>query len=135
MGFTRRATTACFVIFLAYTIVTPSLTSAAAANTAPFSRNLQLWDSGSSVRALQQFLNVQGYLMADSGPGSPGHETTTFGPHTLQSLARFQRGDVPKCEGERLGELYTGEKFWWSAHGNWKRGSCGLDATCITDAG
>jgi peptidoglycan hydrolase-like protein with peptidoglycan-binding domain len=68
----------------------PQLTLAAAPNTTNLSENLQLWSTGDAVRALQQFLNVQGFIVAQSGPGSPGEETTVFGTHTYQALLQFQ---------------------------------------------
>jgi len=62
----------------------------------PFTTNLQLWDTGPDVQSLQQFLNVQGFVVAQSGAGSPGHETTTFANHTYQALLRFQAAhDLP----------------------------------------
>ncbi|WP_410051963.1 peptidoglycan-binding domain-containing protein [Bradyrhizobium sp. SZCCHNRI1009] len=70
---------------------------AAATTTFQFSRNLQLWETGPDVLQLQQFLNAQGFLIAQSGPGSLGDETTLFGPHTYGALVRFQaaRGPPP----------------------------------------
>jgi len=32
---------------------------------------------------------------------------------TFSSMLSAHRSDVPKCEGERLGELYTAEKSGW----------------------
>jgi hypothetical protein len=90
MDFTRRAAIVCFVFIAAFSAATSGTASVATANTAAFSQNLQLWDSGNAVLGLQQFLNTQGYLLAPSGPGSPGHETATFGTRTLLSLKRFQ---------------------------------------------
>jgi len=58
---------------------------------AEFSRNLTLGSRGDDVRALQMFLNARGFLVASFGPGSPGQETTYFGPATARSLAAFQR--------------------------------------------
>jgi peptidoglycan hydrolase-like protein with peptidoglycan-binding domain len=42
------------------------------------------------VRALQQFLNARGFIVAADGPGSPGEETDLFGGLTRAALARFQ---------------------------------------------
>ena len=55
-----------------------------------FSQNLSLWEHGSEVQQLQHFLNAQGFLIARSGPGSPGHETTLFGILTYRTLLRYQ---------------------------------------------
>jgi hypothetical protein len=74
----------------AITLAMPQLILAAAPNTTNFSENLQLWDTESSVLTLQKFLNTQGFIIAQSGPGSPGSETTVFGTHTYQALMEFQ---------------------------------------------
>lgn len=55
-----------------------------------FFRNLQLYDTGEDVRALQSFLNAQGFLVSVTGAGSLGNETDYFGPATLAALAAFQ---------------------------------------------
>lgn len=60
------------------------------ADASSFHRNLQLNDSGEDVRALQRYLNGNGFPVAASGPGSPGNETTTFGPATYAALKKFQ---------------------------------------------
>lgn len=43
-----------------------------------------------SVRTLQKFLNNNGLIVAGSGGGSKGNETTFFGPATRSALARYQ---------------------------------------------
>ncbi len=55
-----------------------------------FSRDLELGDYNDEVLALQQFLNNQGFILADSGPGSPGNETKYFGQLTKQAVINFQ---------------------------------------------
>lgn len=55
-----------------------------------FYRDLTLGSRGPDVRALQQFLNAKGFLVASSGPGSPGSETEYFGLLTRNALARYQ---------------------------------------------
>jgi peptidoglycan hydrolase-like protein with peptidoglycan-binding domain len=55
-----------------------------------FPQNLQLWERGESVRLLQQFLNAQGFPVAQSGLGSPGNETTLFCLRTYRALITFQ---------------------------------------------
>ena len=46
------------------------------------------------VLALQQFLNAHGFIIAESGPGSPGNETGIFGPATKAALAKFQEANA-----------------------------------------
>ena len=56
-----------------------------------FAKNLSVGSMGSDVKLLQQFLNSRGYLVAKSGPGSTGNETSYFGELTRQAVARFQK--------------------------------------------
>jgi peptidoglycan hydrolase-like protein with peptidoglycan-binding domain len=58
---------------------------------AVFTRNLELNDSGADVRALQQWLNAHGFIIATTGPGSPGSETSIFGTHTYLALIKLQK--------------------------------------------
>lgn len=55
-----------------------------------FTRNLTTGSKGEDVRALQQLLNSKGFKVAASGTGSPGKESTYFGPATRAALAKFQ---------------------------------------------
>lgn len=55
-----------------------------------FIRDLTEGSRGDDVRALQVFLNARGFRVAVEGPGSPGSETTYFGPATRAALAKFQ---------------------------------------------
>ena len=45
---------------------------------------------GADVKRLQQFLNKQGFLVARSGPGSSGQETTVYGNAVSDAVKRFQ---------------------------------------------
>ncbi|HET9641392.1 MAG TPA: fibronectin type III domain-containing protein, partial [Candidatus Paceibacterota bacterium] len=56
-----------------------------------FTRNLKLGSSGADVRELQKFLNAMGFVIAASGPGSPGRESTYFGPSTMRALVKYQK--------------------------------------------
>lgn len=56
-----------------------------------FSRDLEIGSTGSDVKALQVWLNTHGYVIASSGPGSSGNETTKFGGLTRAALAKFQK--------------------------------------------
>ena len=58
-----------------------------------FPKNHQLWDSGDDILALQQFLNAHGFSLVQTGWGSPGKETNTFGPHTYAALVEFQQAN------------------------------------------
>ena len=49
--------------------------------------------SGADVKALQQWLNANGYRVAESGPGSPGNETSRFGNATRSALIKFQKAN------------------------------------------
>ena len=75
-------------------IVAPSHVSALS-----ISKDYQLWDTSPNVRALQQWLNADGYPLAESGTGSPGQETDTFGPLTYQALAKFQQANGLPASG------------------------------------
>jgi peptidoglycan hydrolase-like protein with peptidoglycan-binding domain len=86
MKFLRRSTPACIALLSIFCLALPQLTLASA----PFSQNLQLRDTSGDVARLQQFLNAEHFLIARSGPGSPGSETTTFGLLTYQALTQFQ---------------------------------------------
>ena len=56
-----------------------------------WTRNLTTGSSGEDVRQLQRFLNGNPQTqVAVTGYGSPGNETTTFGPATHRAVAKFQ---------------------------------------------
>jgi hypothetical protein len=54
-------------------------------------RDLKLGDNDRDVKSLQLILNLIGYTVANSGPGSVGNETEYFGSLTQQALIRFQQ--------------------------------------------
>lgn len=53
-------------------------------------RTLRAGSEGEDVRQLQKFLNCSGFKLSDTGPGSPGNETTLFSVRTHIALAKFQ---------------------------------------------
>lgn len=54
-------------------------------------RDLKLGINGADVKALQQYLNTHGYVIAKSGSGSLGYETNYFGVLTQRALIKFQK--------------------------------------------
>jgi hypothetical protein len=56
-------------------------------------KNRQLYDRGEDVRALQKFFNTHGFVVAQSGPGSPGNETSIFGTNTYRTVIKFQKSN------------------------------------------
>lgn len=62
-----------------------------------FTRDLSLGATGTDVLELQKFLNNKGFTIVTSGFGSPGNETSYFGPLTGRALTEYQtaRGISP----------------------------------------
>jgi hypothetical protein len=58
--------------------------------TPKFTRILSWKMKGADVKELQQYLNAQGFVIAPSGIGSIGKETTYFGLATKAALVKFQ---------------------------------------------
>lgn len=54
------------------------------------SRNYALNDTSEEIRMLQKYLNDRGFLIALSGAGSPGFETSYFGRLTYNAVIKFQ---------------------------------------------
>ncbi len=67
-----------------------TVTSAASGTVFSLTRNLYFGRSGGDVRALQQFLNRNGFTVASTGNGSLGNETTYFGPATKVAVIKYQ---------------------------------------------
>jgi hypothetical protein len=55
-----------------------------------FTKDLYRGIFDEEVRELQRYLNTVGFLLAAHAEGSPGYETTFFGPLTEAALTRFQ---------------------------------------------
>jgi hypothetical protein len=58
-----------------------------------FTKNRQLYDRGEDIRALQKFFNTHGFVVAQSGPGAPGNETSIFGTNTYRTVITFQKSN------------------------------------------
>jgi hypothetical protein len=70
----------------------PSLapSSTAVSTSINFTRDLTVGSQGNDVKALQEYLNNHSFTVASSGAGSPGNESTYFGPATQTALIKFQ---------------------------------------------
>jgi peptidoglycan hydrolase-like protein with peptidoglycan-binding domain len=68
-------------------VVVPTSASAA---TCSFTRDLDLGVDGEDVRCLQKYLNANGFVIATSGVGSPGNETSLFRQLTKDAIAKWQ---------------------------------------------
>lgn len=76
---------------VAAAIVSAVSSSTSTAAYAPLARDLGVGMSGEDVRTLQVILNASSDTrVAQSGPGSPGNETTLFGFGTEIAVQRFQ---------------------------------------------
>jgi peptidoglycan hydrolase-like protein with peptidoglycan-binding domain len=60
---------------------------------------LKKGSKGKEVKILQEFLNQNGFIIASTGPGSPGKETETFGPATDAAVKRWQKANGLKDDG------------------------------------
>ena len=62
-------------------------------------RDLYVGSVGNDVIALQKFLNSNGYIVAVSGLGSVGNESTYFGSLTQQALSKWQAANSLPATG------------------------------------
>ena len=80
--------------------------------TVEFARPLKIGSTGSDVRALQIVLNSTAETrIAESGPGSPGQETTYFGNKTALAVSKYQvlhRSAILAPNGLSQGTGYVG---------------------------
>ncbi len=67
-----------------------SIASGPSASSIYLPENRQWNDRGEDIRTLQIFLNANGFVVAQSGPGSPSNETSLFGRYTYRALIEFQ---------------------------------------------
>lgn len=60
----------------------------------PFERDLRKGDRGADVKRLQEYLNSHGFIVSETGVGSPGRETELFGLNTELALKKFQEANA-----------------------------------------
>jgi hypothetical protein len=70
---------------------TPPKTATATKAKFIFTRNLSVGMTHPDVKELQKFLNANGSVVATTGSGSLGKETSYFGPATKAALIKFQK--------------------------------------------
>jgi nitrogen fixation protein FixH len=70
--------------------VTSTTTSTVGSTKYVFARNLKVGSSGADVLQLQKFLNSNGFIIARTGAGSTGKETTLYGAATKAAVKAFQ---------------------------------------------
>ncbi len=82
--------------------------------TVDFARTLKVGMSGDDVKALQVAMNRDPETrVADGGAGSPGNETSYFGPATKRAVIKFQekyRAEILTPVGLTSGSGFFGEK-------------------------
>lgn len=69
----------------------PLFVQAQISNECGFSRTLEMGVDGEDVRCLQKFLNETGYTVAETGPGSPGNETSLYRTLTEEAVVAWQQ--------------------------------------------
>lgn len=79
------------LVFAFGVVVAP--TQAAAATDCGFSRDLEMGVDGEDVRCLQRYLNGAGFVVANSGVGSPGNETSLFRTLTEEAVIKWQQAN------------------------------------------
>lgn len=72
----------------------PVITTEQVQKTDLFTRSLSVGSIGSDVKELQKFLNSNGFVITDTGAGSPGNETTKLGGLTKKAIVRFQTANA-----------------------------------------
>lgn len=91
--------------------VSGSTSTSTPASPVAFTRDLHLGSTGEDVRALQTYLNAQGFPVSATGAGSAGNETTYFGPATRAALVKLQEAhasDILAPGGLTRGTGYFG---------------------------
>jgi len=89
------------ILVLGFTTIKPILANSVFI----FTKNLTLGSINNDVKELQKYLNANGFIVAKTGPGSKGKETTMFGRATKASLIKFQKANNIKPSVGYFGPL------------------------------
>lgn len=95
MRYTVRMKNTLFAALLMLSGLASSVYVAHAATLPFFTHNLKYRSVDTDVKKLQQFLNQHAFPVASKGSGSPGNETTFYGPGTKAALTAFQNSNAP----------------------------------------
>ncbi|MCA9356596.1 peptidoglycan-binding protein [Candidatus Kaiserbacteria bacterium] len=90
-GFTQSTHYFIGLVILSTLLAIPSVSAAQTANECSFSRTLEDGVDGEDVRCLQKYLNDNGFVIAESGPGAVGHETNLFRTLTKEAVVKWQK--------------------------------------------
>jgi len=82
----------CVALLYVFFLVSP-INKAKANDAFVFNQDLQIGTNSQNVQELQKFLNADGFIVSNSGPGSVGQETTLFGFKTKASVILFQEAN------------------------------------------
>jgi hypothetical protein len=78
------------ILLTALLLLSAGTAYAASSASLVITKNHSLYDVSADIVVLQQFLNAHSFTVAQSGAGSPGHETNYFGLLTFKALKNFQ---------------------------------------------
>ncbi|HVM73302.1 MAG TPA: peptidoglycan-binding domain-containing protein [Candidatus Paceibacterota bacterium] len=98
-----------------------------------FTQNLKMGATGGQVMWVQQFLNNHGFTVAASGAGSPGNETSFFGPATMKAVVAFQNANASAILAP-VG-LTTGNGNWYAGTRAQANAMCAGSTTGSTGTG
>lgn len=72
-------------------LITPSFSQAQVSGDCGFTATLESGTDSEEVRCLQKYLNANGFVIAESGPGSVGKETSMFRDLTKEAVIKWQK--------------------------------------------
>jgi DNA repair exonuclease SbcCD ATPase subunit len=97
MTITQTWRTSALIALAAVTTMVAAPTEAFAAEKCVFTKDLTIGYEGEEVRCLQRYLNANGYIVAATGVGSKGKETTQYKALTQAAVKQWQlaNGIIP----------------------------------------